>query len=68
MQQIIAGYILLALYADVFPKLWILQNVVRSMSKKSRFREEPATDNMVIGSKNSCNLNESTFTIHFDHC
>ena len=35
---------------------------------KSPVSEEPSTDNMVNGSNHSCNLNESTFTVHFDHC
>ena len=56
----------MALYADVFPKLWTPENVVRCL--KSPVSEESSTDNMVNGSKHSCNLNESTFTIHFDHC
>ena len=34
---------------------------------KSPISEDPSTDNMVIGPKHCCNLNDSTFTIFIDH-
>ena len=51
--------------ADVFAKLLTLKNMVRSMSKKSRFRgsfEKQHGKRAQICS----NLNDSTFTIFID--
>ena len=52
--------------ADLFPKLRTPKNVVRYMSKKSRFKE-PLTGNIVNGFKHCCDLNHSTVTIFSDH-
>ena len=56
----------MTLIADLFPKLRTPKNVVRYMSKKSRFKV-PLTGNMVNGFKHCCDLNHSTVTIFSDH-
>ena len=52
--------------ADLFPKLRTPKNVVRYLSKKSRFKD-PLTGNMVNALKHFCDLNNSTVTIFSDH-
>ena len=56
----------MTLIADLFPKLRIPENVVRYISKKSRFKG-PFDRHMVNGFKQSCNLDSSTVTIFTDH-
>ena len=52
--------------ANVFPKLYIVKNVVKKMSK-SRISEDPSTSNMVNGIKQCWNLNDTSFTIFIDY-
>ena len=57
----------MTLIADVFPILQTLKKVVRSMSKKSRFRgsfEKQDEKRAQI----SRNFNDSTFTIFIEQC
>ena len=57
----------MSLIADVFPKLRTPKNLVRSMSKKSRFKgyfEKQQGKRVLI----CWNLNDRTFTILIDHC
>ena len=56
--------------AELFPKLRTPKNVVRYMSKKSRFKgpsKDPLTGNIVNGFKHCCDLNHSPVTIFSDH-
>ena len=55
----------MTLIADVFFNLRTLKDVIRQMSKKSRFRG-PFTKNMVNGPKQSSKLKSSTFIIFID--
>ena len=67
----------MTLIADLFPKLRTPKNVLRYMSKKSRFKvtgnvvkpvlKYPLTGNMVNGFKHCSHLNHSTVTIFSDH-
>ena len=52
--------------ADLFAKLRTPKNVVRYMSKKSRFKG-PFDRQHLNGFKHCCNLNHSTVTIFSDH-
>ena len=45
-----------------------LQKTWLDKSLKSPVSEELSTDNIANGSKDCCNLNESTFTIFINHC
>ena len=57
----------MTLIADVFPILETPKNVVRSMSKKCRFRESFEKEHEK--SIQICwNLNDITFTIFIDQC
>ena len=50
-----------------FPK-YRLRKTWLDKCLKSRVSEDPSTDNMANGSKQFCNLNNSTFTISVNHC
>ena len=52
--------------ADLFPKLRTPKNVVRYLSKKSRFKE-PFDRQLANVFKRCCNLNHKTVTIFSDH-
>ena len=52
--------------ADFFPKLRAPKNVVRYLSKKSRFKG-PFDRQMVYGLKDCFDLQHSTITIFSDH-
>ena len=56
----------MTLIADLFPKLRIPENVVRYMSKKSRFKG-PFDTQHGKWFKHSCNLDSGTVTTFTDH-
>ena len=56
----------MTLIADLFPKLRIPENVVRYMSKKSRFKG-PFDRQHGKRVQTCCNLDNSTVTIFTDH-
>ena len=56
----------MTLIAAFFPKLRTPENLVRYISKKSRFKD-PLTGNTVNRFKHGCDLEHSTFTIFTDH-
>ena len=53
--------------ADLFPKLRIPENVVRYMSKKSRFKGPFDRQHGKRVQTQCCNLDNSTVTIFTDH-
>ena len=56
----------MTIIADIFPKLYTPENVVRYMSEES-VSKDPLTGNMVNWLKHCCDLDNSTVTIFTDH-
>ena len=52
------------MYLQMYP----LQKTWLDKCPKSRVSQDASTDNITNGSQNSCNLNESTFTIFINNC